>query len=154
MKPTTLLRWNPLKEMEEMQNRMATLFGPEPVQFLNPVLDEKLTTSDWMPSVDITEDEKEYLFKVDLPEMKKEDVKVTYDEGVLAITGERKVEKEEKNKRFHRIEREHGRFLRSFTLPDNADATKIAAEFKEGVLVLHLPKNEKARPKVLEVKIT
>ena len=73
MKPTTLLRWNPLKEMEEMQSRMASLFGPEPMQFITPALDEKLTTSDWIPSVDITEDEKEYLFKVDLPEMRKED---------------------------------------------------------------------------------
>lgn len=154
MKPTTLLRWNPIKEMEEMQNRMATLFGPDPVHLANPVREENLTTSDWAPLVDITEDDKEYLFKVDLPEMKKEEVKVTCEDGVLNITGERRIEKEEKNKRYHRIEREHGRFLRSFTLPDNADAEKIGAEFKDGVLVLRLPKNEKVRPKGLEVKIT
>lgn len=154
MKNAPILRWNPLREMEEFENRMATLFGSAPLRITGQDREENLVTTDWVPSVDITEDEKEYLIKADLPEMKKEDVHVTFEDGVLTITGERKVEKEEKNRKFHRIEREHGRFVRSFTLPENADATKIAAEFKEGVLVLRLPKNEKAHPKVLEVKIT
>lgn len=154
MKNAPILRWNPLREMEEIENRMATLFGSSPLRLTGSDREENLVTTDWVPSVDITEDEKEYLIKADLPEMKKEDVHVTFEDGVLTITGERKVEKEEKNRKYHRIEREHGRFLRSFTLPENADATKIAAEFKEGVLFLRLPKNEKAHPKVLEVKIT
>ncbi|MBI2516178.1 MAG: Hsp20/alpha crystallin family protein [Opitutae bacterium] len=154
MKTAPILRWNPLREMEEMENRMATLFGSSPLRITSQDREENLVTTDWVPSVDITEDEKEYLIKADLPEMKKEDVHVTFEDGVLTITGERKVEKEEKNRKYHRIEREHGRFVRSFSLPENADATKIAAEFKEGVLVLRLPKNEKAHPRVLEVKIT
>ena len=154
MKPAPILRWNPLKEMEEMQNRMATLFGPDPVQIVNTGREEKLATADWAPPVDITEDEREYLFKIDLPELKKEEVKVTFEEGILTIAGERRIEKEEKNRKYHRIEREHGRFLRSFSLPDNADANRIVAEFKDGVLHLRLPKNEKSHPKVLEVKIT
>ena len=153
MKPAPIVRWNPLREMEEMQNRMAALFGPDPLRIIDPNREEKIASTDWIPAVDITEDEKEFLIKTDLPEMKKEDVHVTFADGVLTITGERKSEKEEKNRKFHRIEREHGRFLRSFTLPETADATRIAAEFKEGVLLLRLPKNEKARPKVVEVKI-
>ncbi len=154
MKPAPIIRWNPLREMEEMQNRMAALFSPDPLRIIDPNREEKLSATEWIPPVDITEDEKEYLIKTDLPEMKKEDVKVTFEEGVLTITGERKTEKEEKNRRYHRIEREHGRFLRSFTLPENADATRIAAEFKEGVLLLRLPKNEKVKAKVVEVKIS
>ncbi len=153
MKPAPIVRWNPLREMEEMQSRMAALFGPDPLRIIDPNREEKIASTDWIPAVDITEDEKEFLIKTDLPEMKKEDVHVTFADGVLTITGERKSEKEEKNRKFHRIEREHGRFLRSFTLPETADATRIAAEFKEGVLLLRLPKNEKAKPKVVEVKI-
>ncbi len=154
MKIAPLSRWNPLREMEEMQNQMAALFGPDPLRITRPTREEKLSTTDWIPAVDITEDDKAYLIKADLPEMKKEDVHVTFEDGVLAIRGERLIEKEEKDRKYHRVEREHGRFFRSFTLPENADATKIVAEFKEGVLLLRLPKNEKLRPKVVEVKIT
>jgi HSP20 family protein len=103
--------------------------------------------------VDITEDEKEWVVKADLPEVKKEDVNVTVENGVLTITGERKFEKEEKDKKYHRIERSYGNFLRSFTLPDAADSSKVTAEFKDGVLKVHLPKGEKAKPKAVEVKV-
>jgi len=81
-----------------------------------------MTVADWSPLVDITEDEKEYVIKTDLPEVKKEDVKVTVENGIVTITGERKLEKEEKGKRYHRIERSYGNFVRSFSLPDDADA--------------------------------
>jgi HSP20 family protein len=154
MKPAPLIRWNPFREMEEMQSRMAALFGPDPLRIIDPNREERLSKTDWIPAVDITEDEKEYLIKADLPEMKKEEVHVTFEGGILIITGERKVEKEEKNRKFHRIEREHGNFLRSFTLPENTDASRITAEFKEGVLLLRLPKNEKVGPQKVEVKIT
>ena len=103
--------------------------------------------------MDITEDDKEYLVKADLPEVKKEDVKVTVENGVLIITGERKFEKEEKDKRYHRLERSYGNFLRSFTLPGAADGSKVSAEFKDGVLKVRLPKTEKAKPKAVEVKV-
>ena len=85
--------------------------------------------------------------------MKKEDVKVAVENGVLTISGERKSEKEEKNKKFHRIERAYGSFERSFIVPDDADADKVIAEFKDGVLRVHLPKSEKAKPKQIEVKV-
>jgi len=99
------------------------------------------------------ENEKEYLVKADLPDVKKENVKVTVENGVLTITGERRFEKEEKDKKYHRIERSYGNFLRSFTLPEGADGAKVNAEFKDGVLKVHLPKSETAKPKLVEVKI-
>src|SRR6185295_19078923 len=98
------------------------------------------------PIVDITEDEKAYLIKAELPEVKKEDVKVTVENGVLSVTGERKFEKEEKNRKYHRVERSYGSFTRHFAVPDDADDSQVSAEFKDGVLTIRLAKNEKARP--------
>ena len=148
-----LTRWDPFKEMEETQNRLARFFGMSPPRMPNGDK-ESMTITEWTPSVDIIEDEKEWLVKADLPEVSKEDVKVTVENGVLTLTGERKLEKEEKDKKYHRIERSYGIFLRSFTLPDATDGTKVNAEFKDGVLKVHLPKTEKAKPKAVEVKVT
>jgi len=149
---TTLTRWNPLKEADEFQNRLIKALGFTPVLTTNGG-EEFMTTAEWAPSVDIVEDDKEWVVKADLPEVKKDDVKVTVEKGVLTITGERKFEKEEKNKKYHRIERSYGNFLRSFTLPDDADGIQVSAEFKDGVLKVRLPKNEKAKPKTIEVKV-
>ena len=147
-----LTRWDPFKEMDDLQSRFAKLFGLTSARTANGGK-ELMTVAEWAPSVDISEDDKEWLVKADLPEVKKEDVKVTVEDGVLTITGERKFEKEEKDKKYHRIERSYGNFLRSFTLPDAADGSKVSADFKDGVLKVHLPKNEKAKPKSVEVKV-
>ena len=147
-----LIRWDPFKEMEDLQSRFTRLFGLTPARTENGDR-ELMTITEWAPSVDIIEDEKEWLLKADLPEVKKEEVKVTVENGVLTISGERKFEKEEKAKKYHRIERSYGNFLRSFTLPDGADGSKVNAEFKDGVLKVHLPKGEKAKPKAVEVKV-
>jgi len=112
-----------------------------------------MTVVDWVPTVDVAEDEKEYLIKAEVPEVDKKDVKVTVQDGVLTIQGVRKKEIEEKSKRFHRIERSYGTFLRSFTLPENAAEDRMRAEFKEGMLLVHLPKAEKPKAKALEVKV-
>ncbi len=149
---SALIRWDPFKEMDDLQSRFAKLFGLTPARISNGGK-EALTVAEWAPSVDITEDDREYLVKADLPEVKKEDVRVTVEGGVLTITGERKFEKEEKDKKYHRIERSYGNFLRSFTLPDAADGAKVSAEFKDGVLKVRLPKTEKAKPKAVEVKV-
>ena len=103
--------------------------------------------------VDIQETDTEYLVKAELPEVRKEDAKVTLENGVLTLQGERKQEKEEKGKKFHRIERSYGTFLRTFTMPLDADESKVAADFKDGILRVHLPKMEKPRPKAIEVKV-
>ena len=115
---------------------------------------EAMTVAEWAPLVDIAEDDKEYVIKADLPDVKKDDVNISVQDNVVAISGERKYEKEEKGKKYHRIERAYGSFLRSFTLPEDADGAKIAAEFKDGVLQVHLPKSEKAKPKTIEVKVS
>jgi HSP20 family protein len=145
-----LTRWNPFRELEDIQNRLSSLFGRTPLRGLG---EEAITVSEWTPLVDISEDDKEYLIKAELPEVKKEDVKVTVENGVLTITGERKFEKEEKGKKYHRVERAYGSFLRSFTLPEGAAADKISAEFKDGVLKVHLAKSTEAKPKSVNVKL-
>lgn len=147
-----LTQWDPFKEMEDTQSRLARWLGLSPSRIPNSGK-ESMTITRWAPAVDITEDDKEWQLKADLPEVKKEDVKVTVENGVLTITGERRFEKEEKGKKYHRVEREYGNFLRSFTLPDAADGTKVNAEFKDGVLCVHLPKSEKAKPKAVEVRV-
>jgi HSP20 family protein len=134
-----------------MERRMSMWFG-RPLRRRDGEK-EALTVAEWSPLVDIEESEKEYVIKAELPEIKKEDVKVTVENDVLTITGERKFEKEEKGKKYHRVERSYGSFARSFALPEDADGTKVSAEYKDGVLRIHLPKSEKAKPKTIEVKI-
>jgi HSP20 family protein len=112
-----------------------------------------ITTGDWSPRVDISETDNEFVVKAEIPEVKKEDVKVSVDNGVLTIQGERKQEKEEKGKKFHRVERYYGSFVRSFTLPDNVDETKVKATFKDGMLSLQIPKTAETKPKAIEVKV-
>jgi HSP20 family protein len=147
-----LAHWDPSKEADILHNRLAKFFGLTPAITINGG-QELMTLAEWAPSVDISEDDKEWLLKADLPEVKKEDVKVSVENGVLTVTGERKFEKEEKDKKYHRIERAYGNFFRSFTLPEGADGAKVSADFKDGVLKVHLPKNEKAKPKTVEVKV-
>jgi HSP20 family protein len=113
-----------------------------------------MIVADWTPSVDISETEGEYQIKAEIPDVKKEDVKITLEDGVLTIQGERKHEKEEKGKKFHRIERSYGSFARTFALPDVIEVDQVKAEFKDGVLRVHLAKSEKARPKQIEVKVS
>ena len=149
---TTLTRWDPFKELDELQNRLSTLFGRAPVR-KDGGREEAMTLAEWAPLVDIIEEEKEYRIKAELPEVSKPDVKVTVQDDVLTITGKRTFEKEETGRKYHRVERAYGSFARSFTLPEDADAAKVSADFKDGVLIVHLPKSEKARPKSIEVKV-
>ncbi len=148
----TMTRWDPMRELDELQSRLSTLFGRAPLR-KNGDKDEAMTVAEWAPLVDIVEDENEYLIKAELPEVRKEDLKVTVQDNVLTLTGDRSFEKEEKGKKYHRIERAYGSFARSFSLPEEADAQKVSAEFKEGVLHIRLPKSEKAKPKSIQVKI-
>ena len=148
---STLTRWDPFKEMDELQNRITSLFGLGNQRSVQNH-EENMIVSQWLPLVDVTEDEKEYQIKVELPEVKKEAVTVTVESGVLSIGGERSFEKTEKDKKYHRIERSYGSFHRTFTVPADADVSKVTAEFKDGVLTVRLAKSETARPKSIEVK--
>jgi HSP20 family protein len=142
--------WDPVRELNELQNRFQSLFGRAALSAGSG--EETLSLADWAPVADICEDDKEITIKAELPGLKREDVKVTVEDGVLSISGERKTEKEEKNKKFHRVERSYGSFLRSFTLPEGADATKVNAEFSDGMLNVRLAKTPKAQPKSIEIK--
>ena len=146
-----LVRWDPFRELEEVSNRLNRMF----VRPAWPTSHGKETmiVAEWTPCVDISETATEYQVKAELPEVKKEDVKVTLEDGVLTIQGTRRHEHEEQGKKFHRIERSYGSFVRTFSLPDVIEEEKVNAEFKDGVLNLHLPKSEKAKPKTIEVKV-
>jgi HSP20 family protein len=149
----TLITWNQLKEMEEAtQNRFNRFLGGFPNRMGSGEI-HSLTVADWSPEVDISEDDHGYLLKADLPEMKKDDVKVTVENGILCVSGELKSEKEDQKKKFHRIERSFGNFRRSFTLPHDADCTTVTAEFRDGVLKVHFPTTPIARSKAIEVKV-
>ncbi len=114
---------------------------------------EEATLSAWSPKADVYEDENSYVIKAELPEISRDNVKVSLDKNVLSINGERRFENEEKRDQYHRIERSYGQFCRSFSLPPNVNVEAIAAEFKDGVLKLTLPKKEEAKPKQIEVAI-
>lgn len=150
--PFKTTTWDPFRDLGDLETRLSKIFGrPLPT---NGGEKETLAVTEWAPAVDISEDDKEYLVKAELPGLKKEEVKVTVEDGELTISGERKTEKEEKNKKYHRIERSYGSFVRSFTLPDVVSGDKVNAEFKDGLLTVHLPKDEKAKPKAVEVKVS
>lgn len=151
---TTVTRWNPFKDMEEIQRRLASVLEMgSPRRNALASDEENITVPEWTPAVDILEDKESYLIKVEIPEVQKNDVKVTVESGTLTISGERKVEKDTKDCKYHRVERFYGRFLRSFAVPEDADSTKVTAEFKDGVLRVRLAKSEQARPKQIEVKV-
>ena len=145
--------WNPLREMDEAQNRLNRIFlGGFPARIGSGEI-HSLAVADWSLEVDISEDDQGYLLKADLPEMKKDDVRVTVEDGILCVSGERKSEKEDQKRKFHRTERSFGNFRRSFTLPQDADSTKVTADFCNGVLKVHLPTTAVARSKATQVKV-
>jgi HSP20 family protein len=148
-----LTRWNQLRELEALQHGLGSLFSRSPVHSVEGQ-EEPMRVAEWAPLVDISESDKEYMIKAELPDVKKDDVKLSMEEGTLTITGERRFEKEEKGKKYHRVECAYGSFVRSFSLPDDARPGKVTAEFKDGVLRVHLAKNEKAKPQQIEVKVS
>jgi HSP20 family protein len=143
-----LMSWNPFREMDELLGHSRFLGRAWPFE-----ADGDVPLAHWAPSVDISETDKEYLVKAELPGVKKEDVKITAHNGVLTIEGERKVEHETKDEKHHRVERYYGKFSRSFTLPEGVAADRISADGKEGVITVHLPKSEVKKPKAIEVKV-
>lgn len=143
-----LTNWEPFRDLEEFVNRMA----PALTRWRGE-LDGNGAAVQWSPTADISETDREYIVRAELPGIARKDVKVTVEDGVLTLSGERQYEKEDKTERFHRIERFQGSFARSFSLPDCADASAISAESKDGTLTVHIPKTESAKPKAIEVKV-
>ena len=151
----SLATWHPLRELDEIGHRFSRLFGQLPLGLRQPGMrvgekdGDGLSLADWSPCVDIKENGKSYTIKVDMPEVKKEDLKITVTNGILTLSGERKFEKEENDEKHHRVERSYGRFLRTFTLPEDADSTGIKAQCRDGVLTVTLPKSGKRKRRKL-----
>lgn len=143
----SIVRWDPFAEMQSMFAPLARSSG-----LLPRLSTDGDVTFEWSPSADISENEKEYAIRASLPGVKKEDIKVQMQEGMITISGERKQEKEDKNEKFHRIESVYGSFTRSFGLPDNVRAEGIKSDYKDGVLTVHIPKAEKAQAKQISVQ--
>jgi HSP20 family protein len=139
-----ITRYNPAREFEDFFERFNWPLAKEMGL-------QEMTQADWMPMVDISESDKEYLIKVEVPEVKKEDIKIQMNNGMLSISGERREEKTDRKN--HRVERFYGTFSRSFSLPDDVTEKDIDAEQKDGMLYLHLKKTAKKQPKAVEIKV-
>lgn len=149
-------RWNPFREIEDLMDRYNKLFANtriQPSEELGGNRELLTTKADWMPAVDISETDKDYRIKVEIPEVKKEDVKVALQEGILTISGERRYEQDVGDVKQHRLERYYGSFVRSFSLPEDAQEENIDAEYRDGMLFLTVPKAEASKPKAIEVKV-
>jgi HSP20 family protein len=143
--------WDPFREMDELSNRMNRLFGL--TRWPGNGGRELLATTDWSPSCDISETEKEYRIHAELPSVRKEEVHVTLEDNVLTIQGERREEKEEKGIKFHRRELCYGSFLRRFTMPEDADESKVDATFKDGMLDVVIGKSKQKASKAREIAV-
>jgi HSP20 family protein len=141
-----LTKWDPIRDLDEFQNRLSSLFGKHD--------ENEWLGSSWSPLVDVVETDKEFVIKAEIPEVDRDQVKVSINNGLLVISGERKLQKEDESKKYHRIERSYGSFTRSFSLPEQVEAGKVSADFKNGLLTVSLPKTEKALPREVEVKIS
>jgi HSP20 family protein len=147
--------WDPFAELKEMSDRLNRAFAlGVPFGRGTDGEGQALSSIDWLPSVNISETDKVYMIRADLPEVKKEDVKVSCDKGMLAIEGERKQEKTEDNERFHRVESSYGRFVRTFALPEDADESGIEASYKDGGLTVRVPKAAGKQSKSRQIKVS
>lgn len=144
----SLVRWEPFADVDTLFSRLM------PGSFGRLALPGNGKKVEWTPSADISETDKEYVIRAELPAVKKEDVQVTYDAGMITIKGERKQQKDEKTEKYHRVESFYGSFERSFSLPDNVNADTIRCESKDGILTVHIPKTEtvKHKPKQITVQ--
>ncbi len=146
---TKMQLWSPLGDLWDLQDEINRVF-----RGYNPrTSNERAEMAAWVPAVDILEEKEAVKLTAELPGMKKEDVKIGIEDGVLTIKGERKFSEERNRDNYYRIERSYGSFSRSFTLPPTVEADKIKANMKDGILELYLPKKEEAKPKEIEIKV-
>lgn len=141
-----------MRDMLSIQDEMNRLFDRF---FIRSPWEEQegLDAINWSPSMDISETDNEFVVSAELPGLKREDIHITYTNGILKIEGERKKDKEEKDTNFHRVERVYGKFCRTFQLPSQIKNDKINADFKDGILKINLPKADEVKPKEIEVKV-
>jgi HSP20 family protein len=145
-----LVRYNPFADVDEFPAGLR-IFQDS----LNRLLsDQSPTTRPWAPSVDILETENELVLKADVPGVELKDIDIQFENGTLTLKGERKFEKEEKDRGFHRMERSYGSFVRYFTVPETVDSEHARADYQNGVLTVTLPKKEIAKPKAIKVQVS
>jgi len=149
----TLVRWQPFRDMLATDRGFDRLFRDAFTTFAGD-REAEPSTRPWAPAVDIYETESSIVLKAELPGIDPKDVEVRVEDNTLYLKGERKFEKETKDENYHRVERSYGAFARSFSLPNSIDADKVAAEYKDGVLNLTLPKREEAKPKTIRINIS
>ncbi len=140
-------KFSSMGDLFDLRKEIDTMFDN---RFFGGML-QRFSDQSWAPVMDIVESEKDFTVKVELPGMKKEDIKINIENNILSIEGERKTESEEKGKTFHRIERSYGQFYRAVSLPKHVDDAKIKAEFNDGLLTITLPKAETAKTKAIEI---
>jgi HSP20 family protein len=143
-----ITRFDPFREFATLQDRMNLLFGDAYVR------DEDISSRGWVPAVDIYETaSRDLVIKVELPDVNREDVDVTVENNTLTLKGNKNFPADVKEDQFRRVERRYGSFARSFTLPNTVDATKVSAEYKNGVLTVKLPFREEAKPRTINVEV-
>jgi HSP20 family protein len=146
-----VIKWEPFRDVDDMFNRF---FADTLLRFpLQAGVGDGGRAREWAPPVDVTEKDGEYVIKAELPEVRKEDVNVTVHDGVLTLSGERRQEQREENERMHRVERFYGSFARRFALPENADEQGIRAECRDGVIVIHVPKQKQVEQQPRQIQI-
>jgi HSP20 family protein len=146
---TVLTRWEPFREFATLQDRMNRLFRES-----HEGQDQSLTTSSFSPAVDVYEDEHTVTLKIEVPGIEEKDIDVRLENNTLTVHGERKIEKEEKEQNYRRVERQYGSFTRTFTLPTTVDSEKVSASYDKGVLKISLPKKAEAKPKQIKVNVS
>src|SRR5271169_3398193 len=150
---TLLTRWEPFREFSTMQDRMNRMNRLFRESYSPEVPEEALTTTSFAPPVDIYEDEHNITLKLEVPGIDEKDIDVRVENTTLTVHGERKIEKEEKEENFRRVERQYGEFTRSFTLPNSVDPGQVTAHYDKGVLKITLPKKAEAKPKQIKVTV-
>jgi len=146
---TVLTRWDPYRELSSLQDRMNRLFNAS----FGESRDEALTTSSFAPAVDVYEDEHNVTLKIEVPGIDEKDIDVRVENNTLTVHGERKIEQEEKEENYRRIERQYGSFTRTFTLPTTVDTESVSANYDKGVLKIKLAKKAEAKPKQIKVNV-
>lgn len=149
-----IVRWNPAKELMNIEREFNRLFDSFGSRFGLRDTDEDFENAVWSPLTDISEDDDKYVLNMDIPGVEKKDVKISYKNGNLIVSGERKQESEDKSSKYHRIERAYGKYYREFALPEKILEDKIEAKFKDGTLQIIVPKAEEAKPKEIEIKVS
>ena len=148
-----MTQWNPAGEAATLNQRMERLFDEMLGRGLWRTAEERPLRGTWVPAINILEREDAIVIQADLPGLKAEDVEVTVEEGVLSIRGDRKLEETHEGETYHRVERLYGAFERTFSLPNSVDTSKIDARFKNGEMLLTLPKREESKPRSVKIKV-